>query len=371
MAARSGLSFDASTQLTDTHDRLQTDTYNATWVGEIQTAVDCTQKRIAEVLLWLLHSLGVCCAIVGDSAMYIAGKSSSQPEFLSIYIAYCAQNLSSDISVLLQIQYTEAFSLGSLVFFLEPLFFKPGEKIVYIVRYGEQTLPVRLMGINSLEPCGPRSNLDFVHFMWTTFAHYCTNYAILVLPSRTSCDKILYTRHYMAENGSGGSRGCSTCIVDPRMFNYIGCSKPDQCTCIVCCKQPLSLKTAASEIVFRFVFNINKFCFDQTTTFNQYVYAIQRGALIEQLVGFLQFPAMLKLKCIQFEDLSRGQYHEICASTVYVENGPWLSTLEHEFQSPDEFIGLVSVSKARYWCTHCERSLFIMPPRIPCQDLFY
>jgi hypothetical protein len=163
MAPQSGIYFDG--RPTDTHDAIQAQVYNVTWLGEIHPVAEGPTKRIAGVLMWLFHSLGLCCATVGESAMYIVGNLRFRHDFLTIIIAHHSQNLSPEIRILLQIQNTSVFSLGSMDYLLQPLFFKPGENIIYIVRYGEETLPVSLECVDSLEPCGPRSNLDFVHFI--------------------------------------------------------------------------------------------------------------------------------------------------------------------------------------------------------------
>jgi hypothetical protein len=116
--------------------------------------------------------------------------------------------LPPEIRILLQMQHTPFFSLDCLDFLFQPLYSKHGDSILYIVRYGEKTAAVRTDCVDCLEPCGPRSNLDFVHFMWTTCAFYCTNYAMPLLPSRTSGNKILYVRHYKAEIGGEDSQTC-------------------------------------------------------------------------------------------------------------------------------------------------------------------
>jgi hypothetical protein len=77
--------------LTDAYDAVQAQAGNATWVGEILPVVEGPSKRIAEVLLWLFHSLGLCCATVGESAMYIGVKLRSHPDLLTIYIAHHQQ----------------------------------------------------------------------------------------------------------------------------------------------------------------------------------------------------------------------------------------------------------------------------------------
>ena len=49
--------------------------------------------------------------------MYIAGKLVSRPDSITIYVAYHRQNLSSDISALLQFERTLAFPYRLFRFF--------------------------------------------------------------------------------------------------------------------------------------------------------------------------------------------------------------------------------------------------------------
>ena len=89
-----------------------------------------------------------------------------------------------------------------------------------------------------------------------------------VLPLHTLGNKIVYARLCKAEIGGENSWFCGNCacnIKDPCMCYYFGCKKPESCTCVVCCKQPPSLKSAASEIVFS-LYNKYRFRFDDRTT---------------------------------------------------------------------------------------------------------
>ena len=95
--------------------------------------------------------------------------------------------------------------------------------------------------------------------MWKTFAYYYTYYAMAVLSSRTSGNKILYTRYYNAEIGGDSSRTCKMCVCklrDLHMFYNFWCKKPNQCTCIFCCKQPVFFKNRRVKIVLR-VYNVH------------------------------------------------------------------------------------------------------------------
>jgi len=84
----------------------------------------------------------------------------------------------------------------------------------------------------------------------------------------TSNSKILYVRHYIAEIGGESSRHCGNCVCtseDSRMYYNFGCKRPQNCTCALCRKQPLSLKTACSEVVFGLL-NEHKFRYENKIT---------------------------------------------------------------------------------------------------------
>jgi len=86
------------------------------------------------------------------------------------------------------------------------------------------------------------------------FEYNYENYAILMLPSQTLGDKVLYVRHFLTAIAGGTTRRCGRCVYmidDSRPYYDLGCRKPEMCICILCCMHPHSLKSAASEIVFR------------------------------------------------------------------------------------------------------------------------
>jgi hypothetical protein len=200
--------------------------------------------------------------------VYIAGKLVFRPDSITIYIVYNHQKLSSDISALLQLQRTLAFSLGFLDFLLVPECSIPGKIIHYVIRYGVEVRALKIVCIQSTKPCDPRSNMDLACYIWATFDYYCANYAVIVLLPHTSGDKIVYVRSYQAEIGGETSRHCGQCVCitkNPRAYFNFGCIAPQTCTCALCCKSPSSLKPLASVIVFD-LYNKQKSCFDNVTT---------------------------------------------------------------------------------------------------------
>jgi hypothetical protein len=161
------------------------------WFSEFLSTVQCPKRNIAEYLLRLFHLMGLFCAIVGRFAMYVGGLLESDPDLITIYIAYHPEILFPDIPILLKIQPTPVFSLDNLDFSFMPSYSRPGDNVFYTVRCGVEVVDLRIACGSSLQPCGPRSNLDLTHFLWVNFSYYCANYAMFILPSQTSGDRIL------------------------------------------------------------------------------------------------------------------------------------------------------------------------------------
>ena len=164
--------------------------------------------------------------------MYICGKLVSLSDTITVYFAYHHQILSSEISTLLQIHCSLAFSLGCLNFLLVPECSEPGKKMHYVTRYGE-VRDLKCVCIQITKPCGPRSNMDLTCYIWSTFEFYCANYAIIVLPSQASGEKLVYVRTYQAEIGGEYSRLCEhrLCITKNPCAKYnFGCKVTLKCT---------------------------------------------------------------------------------------------------------------------------------------------
>ena len=135
---------------------------------------------------------------------------------------------------------------------------RPGSNVFYTVRFGNEITVLRIAIVNSVKPFCPRSSINFTHYMWQTFAYHIINYAMVVLPSRTSANKIS-THSCKAEIGDDNSRTCKMCICniwDLRTMHSFGCKKPNPCSCKICYKQPISLKSAAINTVLS-VYNIH------------------------------------------------------------------------------------------------------------------
>ena len=90
--------FDGSTGFTGGHDAIQREVGKGIWFSEFVT---CGENRIAEVLLRLCDSVGLCCKIAAEYAMYRRGKLASRPQSITLYIACPPQTWADEIAVLL------------------------------------------------------------------------------------------------------------------------------------------------------------------------------------------------------------------------------------------------------------------------------
>jgi len=169
--------------------------------------------------------------------MYRAGKLASRPKSLTLYIA-SPQTRSHKIDMLLQEQPTANFACRGVRFELDPRRTVPGRSVRSTIRHGGEEIILAIWINSSDSPCGPRSNLDLTNYVWTLSDFLCTNFAILVLPSRTSDDKLVYVRHYKAENGGLTTQRCNNCVClldDTLPFYDFVCIFPQKCSCILCC----------------------------------------------------------------------------------------------------------------------------------------
>jgi len=202
------LIFGGSTSFTDRHETIQDLLGNDTWFNQYEPrGEDC----IAEDVLWLCHTIGLCCTVVGEYAMYRAGKLASRPKSMALYIAR-PETWSPEFNLLMKETGTPRFKLGGVEFVSVPSWAMPGRSVSYRIRHDGDEIILKISYVNCDIPCGPRANLDLTYNLWTTFDFYCTNYAIVVLPSTTFGDKIVYVRHFKAEVGGVATRQCGQCV---------------------------------------------------------------------------------------------------------------------------------------------------------------
>jgi hypothetical protein len=148
--------------------------------------------------------------------------------------------------------------------------------LIYDLTYGEFRTRLHVLEIDSVKPCGPESNVDFVRFVWDNREDFSfLNYVITVLPiTNTGCSRLpqtIYICHHRAESdGWKHPRGCSECASTRSSqlstFNFY-CKSPDPCLCFICRRQLPSLAVSASNILFKFVLNLDLFQLRRNATY--------------------------------------------------------------------------------------------------------
>jgi hypothetical protein len=74
------------------------------------------------------------------------------------------------------------------------------------------------LGVDSFSPCGPYSNVNFIHYMWEHLElSYFKKYAITMLPRHdrdsNSRPRVLYLNHHRAQSDSWKVRTqCYRCV---------------------------------------------------------------------------------------------------------------------------------------------------------------
>lgn len=118
------------------------------------------------------------------------------------------------------------------------------------------------------------------------------------------------------------------------------------------------------------MYNIEKFYLDQDTTYDKYVYIARHGVIvpIEKLVPFDEFPALLEMQYIAFEDPSLGLIHGYCIMAVDKRDGESsLISMDRQIRSAIDFVELVIERKSKLWCVYRAKAVFPLPRHIVCQ----
>jgi len=164
-----------------------------------------------------------------------------------------------------------------------------------------------LIGIDAASRCDYRSNIDFVYFIWDNFERFSTTkFAISILPSDNvaapqnvssalpASTKLVYLKYYRALSDGRclDKRNCNRCMVKNRLsLQMIYCCRQAEgdCFCIACKRQPPSLRDICADKYFR---EMRQFIFDTSTTFYQYVDAVDSGRVPKERLLPPGFPSI-------------------------------------------------------------------------------
>jgi hypothetical protein len=177
------------------------------------------------------------------------------------------------------------------------------------------------------------------------------------VPSRNEPTEhnMLYLQHYRAE--SDGWNIKSQCITCQRDFqddvrDLASCVAPDApCICDVCRRQPPSLLAEATNVLTKFVFNLQRFKLAADTPHALYVYATNSGR-----VGALNLlpPEYPNIRVwFRSDSSTHRRLNHGCLGT-----GPWNAVHELEFKSLAEAISVLIREKDIYSCSLFQTTLF-------------
>ena len=234
----------------------------------------------------------------------------------------------------------------------------------YVVRRGGLQYAFSFLGIDSIIECGTKSNVDFIHFVWRNLeAQYAfRRHAITILPDQDGfTTRLLFSRHYdVPSAGWTFSSGCTICagVAREQVRPFTGCLAPaEACGCIICTRQPPSLKALAFHTYFTLVRNIEQFKLTRHVTYSQYRAACVSGRVdIERLLP-PEFPnvtlihTFMSCRCRPSHTTSSPRQAWICAAT-------------RRFESREEAVAALCTDRNLYWRGVCDKLLFF---RVACQ----
>jgi hypothetical protein len=257
----------------ETHRRVQSAVGNVTWITEF-TPIEYMHINFFILLLQEFFERGICCAIVGTFPTYLAGVFSS---FDRLILAV-AVTTSSFLQEILQRNRTPdiSFRFGKFRFFLER---KGVDYSHYKVILDGVVFLISIHLFDS-ENCGRGSNLNFINYSWDNYLILpCRKYSIVILETEfLKHPRIYYLKHYRAGSDGWTARlYCNSCISNCKRAvqnDIFGCNLSDECRCIVCLRQPLTLKSLASHSVFQVLYNLDRFVLTATTAYEEYKFAI-------------------------------------------------------------------------------------------------
>jgi hypothetical protein len=125
-------------------------------------------------------------------------------------------------------------------------------------------------GIDTSKYCGPRSNLDFINFIWERFEIFSfRKYSLVLLPSASLSPVpsfytdpfFVYLKYYRAESeGWTDATHCNLCVAEyVDLHRPLGdCRHPAECSCNICVRQPPTLFSSAMHVAIRHVINISE-----------------------------------------------------------------------------------------------------------------
>ena len=352
-----GLSFPATTIRYDDLRGLRTAAGNSALLPTF-TPVDFPHNRhIWRLLYNCFFCHDICSYLTGTFVLFMAGIFNHYTS-ASIFVAM------SNSPIVRRIFRKEPQPLGS--FYIHGFLFtylddddNTPDIFYYDVSCGDFKMTIIFYGIDTTPACEPSSNLDFVHFIWTYYERYHFAKYCLTLVNRDypSLPELVCLKYYRAE--SCGWRDFSLCVdcvngLQTRLRPFTGCVHPDEaCSCSVCLRQPPSLLSPDSNMLFNVILDLENFTLTSETTYQQYAVATKSNKVPHQQLLPPDYPDVLvRFRC----DVFARKLHHHCPG-----NGTWEVEMKRTFHSHADAIGSLSTLQTLFWCTHCNKGLFFSP----------
>ena len=193
------------------------------------------------------------------------------------------------------------------------------ESCVYHVGCGNFKIIMNIFCVDADSRCDYRSNVDFVHFVWEHYERYpIKKFAITILlrdnapiPLRLEGTRLLFLKHYRAlsEGWWKDRDNCVECVANFHISLTIvsACQQPaDDCLCIVCRRQPPSLRDLCSNAYFH---TLQHFELNANTIFQRYMYAVNSGLVCTSKLIPPNFPT---IQLIFYYDTFETNIHSDC-----------------------------------------------------------
>jgi hypothetical protein len=198
-----GRAFDGSTSRLDAYERLTCLAGNASWFTEFRPIHSYFFPYMELCCGYSLNK--TCCHISGSYATYLAGVSNSF-RGVSLYVAI------RDAPILNQIfqigEGGDTFNVDDFSFsWLET--YEDFNVFAYHVSSGAHfSVLLYCFGVAASRICGPRSSMDFVHFVWVSFERFhFRKYSLVFVLSPE--DRLVCLKYYRA--ASEGWKDCGQC----------------------------------------------------------------------------------------------------------------------------------------------------------------
>ena len=350
-------SFHGSSSYIEKHKKLCMEAGSASWFPEFKL-VNLTFLPILHKLLFIFYQFQLCCVLSGKFVYHIAGLVKNIPH-LSVFVVL-------NKSTLVEFIFRRYPDIGE-IFYFQSFKFRLIDINYDICKYeltfdgdADFFMVTTFYGIDADSRCDYRSNVDFTHFIWQNFDRFSMcRHTITILPTdddspnpdaSLSETKLLFLKYYRAaSDGWRDNMECNECAVNNRHYYDLisNCVEPN-CSCIICKRQPPSLRDICSSIYLR---DEQHFELNVHTTFDEYVYAVNSNVHLTKLIP----PEHPKIMVFFKLDQLGNRIHSHCPG-----ESVWEGLLARIFDTPEHAVEALAnvVQKNFFWCFFCGKGLF-------------